>query len=42
MRRHVEKHIDGLSYPCEKCGKVSKSKSGLKMHMVNYHRTESV
>ena len=42
MRRHVEKHIDGLSYPCEKCGKVSKSKSGLKMHMVNYHRSESV
>lgn len=41
MRRHVEKHIDGLSYPCLQCGKVSKSSSGLKMHMVNYHRSEN-
>ena len=42
MRRHVEKHIDGLSYPCLLCGKVSKSSSGLKMHMVNYHRSENI
>ena len=42
MRRHVEKHIDGLSYPCLQCGKVSKSSSGLKMHMVNYHRSEHI
>ena len=42
MRRHVEKHIDGLSYPCLQCGKVSKSSSGLKMHMVNYHRSENI
>ena len=40
MRRHVEKHVDGLSYPCLQCGKGSKSSSGLKMHMVNYHRSE--
>ena len=42
MRRHVEKHINGLSYPCLQCGKVSKSSSGLKMHMVNYHRSENI
>ena len=42
MRRHVEKHIDGLSYPCLRCGKVSKSSTGLKMHMVNYHRSENI
>ena len=24
MREHVETHIEGLSYPCNQCGKVSR------------------
>ena len=29
---HVEKHIEGLEYPCELCGKVSRTSSSAKQH----------
>ena len=38
MRNHIETHIEGLSYPCEQCGKVSRSSSALAMHVSSYHR----
>ena len=38
MVRHIETHMDGLSYPCNQCGKISRSKMSLQSHMSRYHR----
>ena len=38
MKRHVEVHLEGLSYPCTQCGKVSRSSNCLNRHMTVYHR----
>ena len=38
MRRHIETHMEGLAYPCNQCGKVSRSSNALKAHMTSYHR----
>ena len=38
MKRHVEVHIEGLSYPCTQCGKVSRSSNCLNKHIAVYHR----
>ena len=38
MTHHIETHISGVSYPCSKCGKVSKTKSALKMHGYLNHK----
>ena len=38
MKRHVETHLEGMSYPCNKCGKVSRSSNGLIMHVTREHR----
>ena len=38
VRRHVESHIEGVSHPCNLCGKVSRSNSALKVHVSAYHR----
>ena len=38
MRRHVETHIDGLSYPCQLCGKTFRSKHSLSNHKFNFHK----
>ena len=38
MVRHIETHIEGLSYPCNQCGKISRSKMNLQSHMSRYHR----
>ena len=38
MKRHVEVHLEGLSYPCTQCGKVSRSSNCLNKHMTVYHR----
>ena len=32
MRRHVESVHRGVVYPCEECGKVFRTESGLKRH----------
>ena len=32
LREHVEKHINGLEYPCNLCGKVMRSSKSLRMH----------
>ena len=31
MREHVEKHIEGLEYPCNLCNKVYRSSVSLRM-----------
>ena len=37
MARHIESHIDGVSYPCDKCGKISRSANALKVHKSRNH-----
>ena len=32
IREHVERHIEGLQYPCQFCQKTFKSKSSLRTH----------
>ena len=39
MKRHVEIHLDGLSYSCTHCGKVCKSRTILTKHIsLNYRK----
>ena len=38
MKRHIETHLEGLSYPCRMCGKVSRSSHALQAHMSSYHK----
>ena len=38
MRRHIETHLEGLAYPCNQCGKISRSSNALNCHMTGYHR----
>ena len=35
---HIEIHIKGLSYPCNQCGKVSRSSGALASHISAFHR----
>jgi hypothetical protein len=37
MRRHVEVHLVGMSFPCDICGKFSKSTHGLYQHKSKQH-----
>ena len=32
-RSHVETHIEGLSYPCNKCGTIRRTSDGLRSHI---------
>ena len=38
MKRHTETHLEGASYPCNQCGKISRSSNALKCHVTAYHR----
>ena len=35
---HIEIHITGLSYPCNQCGKASRSSGALASHISAFHR----
>jgi len=38
IKDHIEaNHITGVSHSCDNCGKISKSKKGLKQHMRKHH-----
>ena len=37
MSRHIESHIDGISFPCHHCGKISKNRRTHKLHTLNMH-----
>ena len=37
MKEHVGCHIEGLSYTCNICGKISKSSGSSRMHKIRYH-----
>ena len=32
LREHVEKHIEGVEYPCNQCGKIMRSSKSLRCH----------
>ena len=38
MKRHVETHLEGLSYPCQQCGKTFRSKHVLESHFSLKHK----
>ena len=38
IKEHVEKHIDGLSYPCQFCDKTFRSRNSLRVHKHNFHK----
>ena len=38
MKEHVERHIDGLSYPCQFCDKTFRSRNSLRRHLYNFHK----
>ena len=37
IRRHVEIHIEGLSFECQTCGNTFRSRNALKTHNSKYH-----
>ena len=32
LREHVEKHVEGVEYPCNLCGKIMRSSASLRSH----------
>ena len=38
MRRHIESHIDGLSYTCTLCSKEFRSNNALISHRIRSHK----
>ena len=38
IKRHVETHLEGLSYPCQHCGKTFRSAHVLRSHASQKHR----
>ena len=38
IKKHVETHFDGFEHHCPLCGKQSKSRNAMRMHMANYHK----
>ena len=38
-KNHVETHMEGLSFPCQSCGKTFRSRNSLSFHKSKYHRS---
>ena len=36
MREHVEKHIEGLEYPCDSCNKIMRSSNTFRTHRIRH------
>ena len=39
MKNHVETHMEGLSFPCQICGKTFRSRNYLNIHKYRNHRS---
>ena len=42
IRSHAEIHIEGVSHPCGRCGKLFRSRNNLQVHFFRSHTTKSV
>ena len=38
VTRHIETHIEGVSYSCSVCGKTSRSRNSLRKHKSHFHK----
>ena len=38
LKNHIETHLDGLSFPCQLCGKTFRSRNALNIHKTRYHK----
>ena len=38
MKNHIETHLEGLSFPCNHCGKTFRSRNNLNIHKFRHHR----
>ena len=38
IKRHVETHVGGLSFPCHSCDKTFRSRDSLRVHKQKFHR----
>ena len=38
MKKHIETHLEGLSFPCQHCGKTFRSRNALQLHNSRRHR----
>ena len=38
LKKHVETHLEGLSFPCPYCGKIFRSRNALQIHNSRHHR----
>ena len=38
LKKHIETHIKGLSFPCQQCGKTFRSRNSLQFHVSSKHR----
>ena len=38
MRNHIETHLEGLSFPCQLCGKIFRSRNQLSKHKHHIHK----
>ena len=38
MQNHIETHLEGLSFPCDLCGKTLRSRNALFIHNTRYHK----
>ena len=38
LEKHIETHLDGLSFPCQLCGKTFRSRNALNIHRTRNHK----
>ena len=38
LMNHVETHLEGLSFPCQLCGKTFRSRNAFNIHKTRFHR----
>ena len=38
VERHIETHIQGISYPCDQCGAIKRSSNAPNKHVTRYHK----
>merc|ERR1712218_734528 len=40
LEYHIETHLEGLSFPCQLCGKTFRSRNALAQHRSVFHKRE--